>query len=397
MQAEILAIGDELTSGQRLDTNSQWLSQRLEEIGVEVIYHTTVGDDLERHVEVFRTAMERVDVVVTSGGLGPTADDLTREAMAGALGVELAENADALQHIRSMFATRGVAMPERNALQALFPVGGVPIPNPHGTAPGIQAAYTRPEGSRCHLFALPGVPAELHEMWHQSVAAAILGLESTPRVLRHRLIKCFGTGESQLEAMLPDLIRRGREPRVGITASSATLTLRVTTSGPDEATCLANMEQTAAAIYQAAGQFVFGEGEIELEHIVAELLEGRGETLATDDAFTGGLLSQWLLGVDPQQRVFRGGLSRGRVIEPEVSLRARIIRQQLGATYGLSVAATSDDRVAVALSDGGVDVVEYFSQRGHPAVVQSRIGKSALNLVRLHLLQLDTPQRTIGQ
>src|SRR5690606_25211871 len=119
-------------------------------------------------------------------------DDLTRDAMAHALGVELTEDAEALQHIQAMFAARGVAMPERNALQALFPAGAEPIANPHGTAPGIHATHLRLDGSRCHCFALPGVPAELHEMWHESVVPTILGIGNSPRVLRHRVIKCFG-------------------------------------------------------------------------------------------------------------------------------------------------------------------------------------------------------------
>ena len=168
MPAEIIAIGDELTSGQRLDTNSQWLSERLGELGVPVAFHTTVGDDLEDNVAVFRTAIDRADIVVATGGLGPTADDLTREAIAAAAGVELVQDDAALAHIRNLFARRSREMPERNMLQAQFPRGSRVVPNPHGTAPGIDLTVPRSCGPPCRVFALPGVPAEMFAMWNDN-------------------------------------------------------------------------------------------------------------------------------------------------------------------------------------------------------------------------------------
>src|SRR5438067_9993548 len=137
MIAEIISIGSELTSGQNLDTNSQWLSRRLAEIGIPVVYHTTVADDLDANVAVFRTASQRASIVLASGGLGPTQDDLTREALAKAAGVELGLNEASLADIRALFARRGRSFPERNRVQALFPAGAEPIPNANGTAPGI--------------------------------------------------------------------------------------------------------------------------------------------------------------------------------------------------------------------------------------------------------------------
>ena len=294
MRAEIIAIGDELTSGQRLDTNSQWLSQRLGELGVPVAFHTTVGDDLEANVAAFRTAIDRADIVVATGGLGPTADDLTREAIAAAAGVELVQDEAALAHIRSLFARRGRAMPERNALQAQFPRGSRVVPNPHGTAPGIDLTVPRPCGPPCRVFALPGVPAEMFAMWDATVAPAIAASLPSQRVIRHRRIKCFGVGESDLEAMLPDMIRRKREPLVGITVSGATITLRITASGPNETACLRAMEPTIAQIREMLGVLVFGEEDDELEHAVVRLLDGSEQTLAVAEWATDGLVSQWL-------------------------------------------------------------------------------------------------------
>ena len=307
MPAEIIAIGDELTSGQRLDTNTQWLSQRLNELGVPVMFHTTVGDDLEANIAVFRAAIERADVIISTGGLGPTADDLTRDAIAAAAGVELYEDATALAHIQSLFARRKREMPERNKLQAQFPRGSRVIPNPEGTAPGIDFSVPRAGREPCRIFALPGVPAEMFTMWRDTVAPAIAAAMPAPRVICHRRIKCFGVGESDLEAMLPDMIRRKREPLVGITVHGATITLRITASGANEAACHAAMEPTIAEIYETLGVLVFGEEDDELEHAVVRLLGEKDQTLAVAEWATDGLVSNWLAEASHTEH-FRGGV-----------------------------------------------------------------------------------------
>ncbi|MEE9603802.1 MAG: CinA family nicotinamide mononucleotide deamidase-related protein, partial [Thermoguttaceae bacterium] len=297
MIAEVISIGDELTSGQRLDTNSQWISQRLAELGVRVGFHTTVADDLAASIAIFQAAVGRADLVVTTGGLGPTADDLTRESLAAAAGCELVRNDDALETIREMFRRFGRKMPRSNELQAMFPAGSRPIPNAHGTAPGIAMEFARPSREPCRLFALPGVPTELFGMWQQSVAPAISAALPAGRVIRHRRIKCFGAGESKMEEMLPDLVRRGRTPSVGITASGATITLRITAEGANEEECHAAMEPTVATIRECLGTLVFGEEDDELEHAVARLLAERDATLAVAEWGTGGQIAHWLASV----------------------------------------------------------------------------------------------------
>ena len=192
MHAEVIAIGDELTSGQRLDTNSQWLSERLGDLGIRVLYHTTVGDDLAANVRVFREAFDRADVLVCTGGLGPTADDLTRQALADATGTQLVLDEAALAHIRALFARRKRPMPERNVVQALFPAGSSVVPNPHGSAPGIDLSVPRAGRAPCRVFAPPGVPAEMQEMWEQTVAPQLLAAIGPPRLIRHHRVKCFG-------------------------------------------------------------------------------------------------------------------------------------------------------------------------------------------------------------
>jgi nicotinamide-nucleotide amidase len=200
MRAEIIAIGDELTSGQRLDTNSQWLAERLLEIGVPVAFHTTVGDQLADNVLVFRQACERADIVVATGGLGPTADDLTRQALAKVAGVPLVQDDASLAHIKALFGRRKREMPPANVVQAQFPQGSRPIPNPNGTAPGIDIEIPRAVGKPARVFALPGVPAEMTEMWVATVQPAIRDWLGITKVIAHYRIKCFGVGESDLEA-----------------------------------------------------------------------------------------------------------------------------------------------------------------------------------------------------
>jgi nicotinamide-nucleotide amidase len=421
MQAEVISIGDELTSGQRLDTNSQWLSQRLGELGVTVMFHTTVADDLAANVQVFRQAVERADVVIASGGLGPTADDLTREAVAQVMGVELMLDEPSLEHIKALFAHRKRQMPERNVVQAMFPLGSRPIHNPQGTAPGIAATIQRSSrAGSSHLFALPGVPAEMFEMWEQSVGPAISGICGSQQVIRHRRIKCFGIGESDLEQMLPDLIRRGRVPQVGITVSGATITLRITAAGKNAEECLASMQPTIETIHDCLGNLVFGEEEDELEHAVARLLAQRDKTLATVEWGTGGQIAQWLGETDAAGRHYLGGLivaGRRTLVEalgsqedpidersptnPELAAAmAKATRQRFQSDYALAVSEFPQrafdanvggdvEQVYFALASAAGVVVRQSPFAGHSAILKVRAAKQALNLLRLTIL--DSP------
>src|SRR5271165_3883038 len=191
MKAEIISIGSELTSGQNLDTNSQWLSRRLAEIGIPVGFHTTVADDLADNVAVFRQAIQRARLVIVTGGLGPTLDDLTREAMAQAAGVELVLDPASLKHIQEMFARRSRAMPERNKVQAMLPAGAEAIVNRAGTAPGIWMRI-----GDTVVVAMPGVPSEMYVMYQEQVLPRLEQLGLAGGVLLHRKINCFGAGES---------------------------------------------------------------------------------------------------------------------------------------------------------------------------------------------------------
>ncbi len=289
IRAEIISIGDELTSGQRLDTNSQWLSIRLAELGVSTAFHTTVGDTLEDNIEVFRIAARRADIVVSTGGLGPTADDLTREAMAAAFDRPLELRPEAMAHIESLFAQRRRPMPERNRVQALFPATSRLIPNPHGTAPGIDLTV---EGSS--LFALPGVPAEMIQMWHETVIPRLLEMGIGRQRWFYRVIKVFGIGESDVEAKLPELIQRDRIPRVGITVSKATISLRIACLAENEQAAIEMSRPTEAEIHSALGDLIFGEGEEELDDVVHQRLREKGESLSLVEIAGESIIAPWL-------------------------------------------------------------------------------------------------------
>lgn len=420
MHAEILSIGDEITSGQLLDTNSQWLSQRLEELGIRVLHHASVGDDLDAMVAVFRDAIARSDVVVATGGIGPTADDLTRDALATVTGRQLVLDPEALEHIRALFARRNREMPPQNEVQALFPAGSRVIPNPHGTAPGIELTVDRDGRCASRFFALPGVPAEMRQMWEQTVAPRLREAGAGQRIVRHRKIKCFGAGESQIEAMLPDLIRRGRYPRVGINASKATIILRITAEETTDQQCDAAIAPTVATIHECLGSLVFGEDEDELQHAAVRLLREQGKTLATAEWGTAGLLGQWLGGVVDAEDRYLGGLivstdaalaaalevpaaaiSQHTSISGEVaSAMAEACRKRFGADYGLAVGRfppfepESPEPAFLALASSKGVQVKSLPFAGHPDLLKIYFAKQALNLVRLALLRnIATPTK----
>ncbi len=435
MLAEVVAIGDELTSGERVDTNSAWLSKRLVELGISVRFHSTVGDDLASCADVVLRATERAEIVVITGGLGPTADDLTRDAIAVATGTELQLDEPTLEHITSLFRRRGREMPKANRVQAMFPQGSEIISNPHGTAPGIEMKVKRSDAGRaptsgeqpCQveascLFALPGVPAEMKPMWAESVAPRIREIAPAETTIRHHQLKCFGVGESQLESMLPDLVRRGREPSVGITVHAATITLRVTAKGVDADACEAAMAPTLATIRECLGSLVFGEEEDELQDAVARILLQQEATLATAECATAGLAASWLAGVDEAGKIYRGGevhtteiFGAGDAIAEAVEEMAKQVRERFDADFGLAIgplpelngqgeAETAQENEAAsggkkipqterfyfAIADSQGCDVHSARTLAHPAIRKELAGKRALDQLRLRLLGEET-------
>ncbi len=414
MKAEVISIGDEMTSGQRLDTNSRWLSQQLADLGVTTIRHTTIADDLDANIDVFASAAQRADVVISTGGLGPTLDDLTRDALSAAFDAPLELDEASLAHIENMFSQRKRPMPERNRVQAMMPRGTRVIPNPHGTAPGIELSVLRTGKSPSRIFALPGVPAEMVEMWNGTVQHRVLemlGPDIAP-VMFHT-IKMFGVGESDVEVQLPDLMRRDRYPRVGITVSRATISLRIVAQARSQAEFDALIAPTVAEIEAAMGVLIFGSGEDELEHAVLRLLRDRNQSLAVVEIGPSALAGNWLLGAMTEQDAGRiSVLSFGSLEQASQRLvsfagadgllslpqLAQAVKEFTGADIGMAFgtyasATILKDRkpaadVDVALCGTGLPTdVRSRSIIGHPDILNDRVAKTALDALRLALIK----------
>ena len=275
--AEIISIGDEICCGAIVDTNAPYLSESLAEIGVRTLYHSTIGDDADAMESAFALAFHRADVIVCTGGLGPTQDDLTRQIAAKVLDVELEFDQASFEHTSRLFERRGRVMPDSNRIQAYFPSGSRVIANPNGTAPGFIIESTPSalppfanhflqmkgvEDSRPFIaLFFPGVPAEMKEMWRGANGrAAIERFVQTnvenKRVYRTKLIHSFGLGESAVEAKLPNLIARDHFPPVGITAKNSVITLRIFAEGATSDVCDEQIREISEIIYDAIGDYV---------------------------------------------------------------------------------------------------------------------------------------------
>jgi nicotinamide-nucleotide amidase len=414
MKAEIISIGSELVSGQSLDTNSQWLSRALGGLGIAVHFHTTLGDVLDENVAAFRIAAGRADLVVVTGGLGPTQDDLTRQALADVANVPLVEDAASLEAIAAMFARRNRAMADRNRVQALFPVGSEPLPNRVGTAPGIWMVV-----GKSTVACLPGVPHEMRLMFDEQVGPRLRQSGATSRVFVHHKINLFGKGESDIEADALDLTARGRTPEVGITASEATISFRISADGETEDEARRALEPTIATIRDRFGTLVVGEGSVDVVDAVVALLAETGTTLATAESCSGGLIAHMITRIAGVSPVYPGGVvsysnaakadlldvpadlieAHGAVSAEVAEAMAVGVRRRFLADFGLSVTGVAGPTGGTPLKPVGLvflgladaDHVESRRIEIGPEqprdVIQGRSAKQALNWVRLQLLK----------
>ncbi len=278
MRAEILSIGTELLLGQIVDTNAHYLAERLADLGIDCLFVSTVGDNLVRARETIERALGRSDLIVTTGGLGPTEDDLTREAIAAALGETPVVDPELERQLREWFAGRGVPMPERNRKQAWLIPAAQAIPNPNGTAPGWD---TRTNGRR--IVSMPGVPREMRYMWEHSIEPTLAG----GAVLRSRTLKMLGIGESQAEEALGDLVR-STAPTVVTKAKDDGLHIRITDKDDDAASLDARIAAMEAVVRERLGQYVWGTDRDTLASVIGGGLVARGWRLATAGALSGG-------------------------------------------------------------------------------------------------------------
>lgn len=302
MKAAILSIGDELLLGHHPDTNSAWLAARLLERGVPTVEHRTLGDDQAELAEAIRTLALKTDVLLLTGGLGPTADDVTRDALNDAIdpGQRLVLDGPALADLERWFRGRPGGMPQRNRAQAMRPSSMEMIPNPNGTAPGLAGRL-----GHCLVFSMPGPPREMQPMFRDRVAPALP--EPPPdQQIRWGTVECFGIGESSAAERLGDLLERGRNPLVGITAKGGVLTIRAHVAGA-VGNADAMLEDTLADIEGRLAPYAYARNGESLPGVVLRLLRESGARMAVAESCTGGLLGASLVDVPGSSDAFEGG------------------------------------------------------------------------------------------
>lgn len=304
--AAIVSCGDEITLGQTLDTNSKWIASQLADAGVVTVEHVTLPDDVDAQRRAFERLGRSVDLIVASGGLGPTADDLTRQALAMAGRDTLVEDPTALSQIEAWFKARGRAMGALNRVQAQRPSRGRCLENRNGTAPGLHLRLDNGEHP-CDVFCLPGPPRELFPMFQAEVLPSIR-LEPG-RVVQTRVLHTFGMGESDIALKLGSMMQRDGDLLVGTTASNGVVSCRVRYEGSAPlAEVRTQIDEVERRIRELLGPYVFGAGSDTLASTAIQLLVDRGQTLGVVESCTGGMLGQLITDLPGASRVFQGGL-----------------------------------------------------------------------------------------
>jgi nicotinamide-nucleotide amidase len=413
MRAEIISVGTELLLGQILDTNASYLAQQLAELGIDVHFKQTVGDNDARVRGAVRLALSRADVLLITGGLGPTEDDLTVAAVAGELGRPLERHDDIAERLRQFFALRGRVPPESVFKQALIPAGAHPIPNMRGTAPGVHLEHDGRE-----LFLLPGVPFEMYGMMEGYVAPR-LRERTGGGVIRSRVIRVTGEGESAVESRIKDLIG-GSSPTIAPYAKLGEVHLRVTAKGaPDDVA--RQLDTGERALRERLADLIYGIDDDTLEGVVGRLLADRRATLAIAESCTGGLIAKRLTDVPGSSTYFLEGIvaysnaakhdllnvpsavieEHGAVSAEVAESMARGVRQRAGSTWGLAVTGVAGPAGGTATKPVGL-VFLGLAAANHVQHRRLNLGAEAgragirflaaqagLNLLRLRLLRSD--------
>ena len=323
MRCDVLAIGTELLLGQIVDTNSAWIGEQLAAAGIDTFEHRKVGDNLRRMVDALRDLLQHADAVIVCGGLGPTPDDVTREAVAEVMGAPLERRPDLVEHIAAMFGTRGRDMPANNLRQADVPVGGDVIPNPIGTAPGLRCEV-QVGGATKVIYAVPGVPYEMQQMVTDHVLADLLERSGERAVIVSRSLKTWGTSESGLAEMIAHRVDSQTNPTIAFLARGIEgLYVRVTAKASTEAEAHDLIDHEDRELRSILGDLIFGVDDETMEHAVLRRLGDRGWTLGVAELLTGGLVGARIADVPGASTTFRGSIA---------SYAADVKRDLLGVT-----------------------------------------------------------------
>ncbi|MEI7766087.1 MAG: competence/damage-inducible protein A [Phycisphaerae bacterium] len=415
--AHILSVGDELTSGQTVNSNASWLALRLSERGIRVLSHVTVGDALVPLVQAIRTAAQSADILLITGGLGPTEDDVTRAGLAGALGEALVEDPVALAQIEVWFASKQRQMHASNRVQALRPISAQSVENPAGTAPGLIARL-----GACQIYVMPGVPREMKDMFTR-VFGPQLAAQVGQQQLKIVKINSFGLGESALGERIRDLMVRGANPSVGTTVHDGIVSVRLYMTGTAEE--IAGHEtRLRQELDRRLGVLVYGAEEQTLHEALGALLLQHKQTIATAESCTGGLLAKFLTDVPGSSAYFqRGWITYANAAKVALGVPAELMAQYgavsasvagalaqraqtlAGSTWGIGISGIAGPDGGTAVKPVGLMYIGIASPTGtrvwkhifpgDRAIVRTRAAQMALATVRWQLLGVD-PATILG-
>lgn len=409
--AGVVAVGTELTTGQTVDTNSAYIAQRLAEVGVVCRAHETAEDSRQRIASAIARLARDSDVVVVSGGLGPTADDVTREALADALGVGLELHEESLRRIEGFFQRIGRPMNETNRVQAMCPIGAEVLPNPVGSAPGLMA--------RLHgavVFVVPGVPREMRRMMVDQVIPRLHELDIDGR-LCFRTVHTFGAGESDIAAQLADLMDRDANPLVGTTVAGGVVSVRIAARAGSAEAAVRRADETTAIVRERLGGLVFGVDDDSLASVVVKALIDAESTLATAESCTGGLLGKMITDVAGASEVYPGGFvcyanrakvdllgvpvqaleSHGAVSEPVALAMARGAAARMNSEYALAITGIAGPGGGTAEKPVGLVYVALYGPGGAEARRLILPGDRDLVRLRAALTALDMLRRALAR
>ena len=405
MRAEIVSIGTEILLGEIVDTNSAYVAARMPALGIDVYYKHVVGDNLGRLVQVMRTAWERSDLIVTTGGLGPTEDDLTREAVAELMGEQTAVDPELEEALRARYRKRNAVMPERNIKQAWLIPSAKAIANPRGTAPGW---WVEKDGKI--IVSMPGPPAEMNRMWDEEVAPELLK-RNPGIVLVKRTLKTAGLGESNVDEVLSPLLKT-TNPSVGIYARADGVHVRFAAKAPSPAQAQSLIAPIESQMRELLAPHVWGADDDTFESVIGDMLKARGLTLAAMESCTGGLLSDTITNVPGCSAYFRGGIvsyatdvksmmgvdpsiieTHGVVSQETANAMAQAVRKTLDADIGVGITGVAGPDpqdgvpvgqvyIAVAAGDGAPEELSFQYPQSRAAIKRRAVTQAILLLYR---------------
>lgn len=411
MKAEIITIGDEIIQGEILDNNSAYIGDRLSGSGIEIAFKTSVGDDLKRIIEAIKLGLERADLVITTGGLGPTNDDLTKKAIVKAFKRNLVFHDDILKKVEEGFKKRGIKMPKINQNQALLPQGAKALPNQYGSAPGIFIQ----EGKKL-FFALPGVPLEMRTILEDEVLP-FLNTKSVKKVTLQKILRTTGIVESAIYDRMESILKHKSPVKIGFLPSFSGVDIKLKISAETEELALKNISETEQRLREVLNEYIYGTDKQILEEIIGELLRNRRKTISVAESCSGGLIGVKFTNVSGSSDYFVNGMitysnqakiellkipediidKYGAVSEQVAILMAEGVKKLSKSDYGLSATGIAgptggtEEKPAGLVYIGFAHENDSFAQKyifgGDRKAIRERTAQAALNLVRLFMLR----------